>query len=93
MSMFEQIVLPLFEEHRPDWLSAARAIAAQIGADGRPVTIDDVRDRIPPPSNVDPRVMGAVFTRRDWIKTGYCNSGRSTCHKRPVAVFKLRGVA
>lgn len=93
MSLFEKAVLPLFEEHRTDWLTAARHVAAQIGADGRTVTIDDVRDRMPPPANVDPRVVGAVFLRRDWIKTGYLNSGRRTCHGRPVALFKLRGVA
>lgn len=90
MSLFEQTILPLFEEHRGDWLIAARHVAAQIGADGRNVTIDDVRDRIPPPANVDPRVMGSVLNRKDWVRVGYQQSTRSDCHHRPIGVFKLR---
>jgi hypothetical protein len=93
MSLFEQTVLPLFEEHRADWLQAARAVAARIGRDGRGVTIDDVRAQIPPPRHIDPRVMGAVFLRRDWEKVGYQSSIRTTCHKRPVATFRLRSAA
>lgn len=90
MTMFEQTILPLFEEHRGDWLTAARSIAAQMGADGRAVTIDDVRDRIKPPANVDPRVMGSVLTRKDWVLIGYQQSTRASCHHRPIGVFKLR---
>jgi menaquinone-dependent protoporphyrinogen IX oxidase len=90
MSMFEQSVLPLYEAYRGDWLSAARRVASEIGSDGRTVTIDDVRRRLPPPSHIDPRVMGAVFVRSQWEKIGYLNSGRATCHKRPIAMFRRR---
>ena len=90
MTMFEQAILPLFETYRGDWLSAARSVAEQLGAGGREVTIDDVRLKMPPPSHVDPRVMGAVFQRKTWEAVGYRSSDRRTCHKRPIAVFKLR---
>ena len=92
-SMFEQTVLPLFEEAQPDWLATARHVAFILGADGSEVTIDDVRTRVPPPKHIDPRIMGAVMLSKDWIKVGYRNSTRTTSHKRPVAVFKLRRAA
>lgn len=90
VSQFEQQVLPLFEVHRADWLQTARQIALELGRNGVSVTIDMVRAKIPPPAGVDPRVMGAVFTRKDWINCGYTKGHRATSHGRPVAVFKLR---
>jgi hypothetical protein len=87
---FEQDVLPLFEQTRPAYLAHARRIAAELGRDGRRITIDEVRDAAPPPKGIDPRVMGGVLTRSDWVKVGYANSGRKTCHGRPVAIFRRR---
>ena len=89
-TQFEQQVLPLFEMHRAEWLAEARALALSLGADGRGVTIDMVRAECPPPREIDPRVMGAVFTRKDWQNMGYIKGFRSTSHGRPVAVFKRR---
>lgn len=89
-TLFEQTVLPLFEEHRGDWLAHARRIAAELGKDGKRITIDDVREKAPPPSHIDPRVCGAVFERSDWVRVGFTNSQRTTCHRRPVSVFRRR---
>ncbi len=89
-SLFDQSVLPLFEATRADWLEEARAAALSLGLGGRSITINDVRRVCPPPPDVDPRVMGAVFLRTIWVKTGYENSGRNRCHGRPIAIFKLR---
>ncbi len=89
MNQFTQTILPLFETHRTDWLAQARAAAAQLGANGRIVTADDVRAICPPPDGCDPRVMGAIFAGRQWRKVGYCNSTRSECHGRPIAQFQL----
>ena len=92
--LFATDVLPLFEAHRADWLSEARAVAVSLAARNGTVTIDDVRDHCPPPDDVDPRVMGAVFRTRDFEATGrHIKSGRRTCHNRPVAVFKLASAA
>lgn len=87
---FEQDVLPLFEQTRPAYLAHARRIAAELGRDGRRITIDEVREKAPPPKGLDPRVCGAVFLRSDWVKVGYANSGRRTCHGRAVAIFRRR---
>ena len=89
-SQFEQTILPLFEEHRATYLAHARRVAAELGRDGRRITIDDVREKAPPPKGIDPRAMGGVLTRSEWVKVGYANSGRKTCHGRPVAIFRRR---
>jgi len=90
--LFEKTVLPLFEEHREEWLDRARADARMIGTRQELVTIDDVRALCPPPPDVDPRVMGAVFTRSEWESVGYQRSARRECHNRPVGVFRLKRV-
>lgn len=88
--LFETEVLPLFEQHRGDWLQQARLVALNIGARQGEVTINDVRAVIQPPTDVDPRVMGAVFLRRDWVLLRHERSTRSVCHNRPVGVFRRR---
>lgn len=90
MSVFEQAVLPLFEVTRANWLAYARETARRLAQHGREVTIDDVRASCPPPSGVDPRVMGAVFNGRDWECVRYERSSRAACHSRPIGVFKLK---
>jgi hypothetical protein len=89
--VFEQQVLPLFEETREDWLKRARAAAESLAA-ARPagITINDVREVCPPPRSVDPRVMGAVFTPKRWERCGFTLSDRLACHGRPIGVFRPR---
>jgi hypothetical protein len=91
MSMFETEVLPLFEKHRSKWLTDARAVAHKLGKARPFVTIDMVRDIFPPPSDVDPRVMGAVFTKTEWERIGYTSGNRKVSHARPISKFRLRG--
>ena len=85
--LFEQTVLPLFEQHRAEWLAEARMVALKLGEQQAEVTINDVREISPPPPDIDPRVMGAVFLRRDWVLIRHERSNRATCHNRPVGVF------
>jgi len=89
-TIFEQSVLPLYEATRTEWLQQARAAAYAIGSDGCAITINDVRRVCPPPVDVDPRIMGAVFLRKYWQKIGYLNSNRNQCHGRPVAIYELK---
>lgn len=92
--LFEQTVLPMFEQNRESFLAAARRLALEIARqrDGGPVTINDLRHAgLEPPEDIDPRVMGGVFAGRDWVCVGYVGSRRKTCHGRPVAQFVLRG--
>ena len=88
-SIFVQEVLPRLEagEVRAAYLAEARAVAWRLGAKGREVCVDDVRSVCPPPEDVDPRVMGAVFVRRDWVLVARANSQRRMSHYRPVALF------
>lgn len=91
-SLFDTQVLPLFEETREAWLERARATARELASGGRSITIDDVREKCPPPEGVDPRVMGAVFRPiKDWEVVGYERSSRASCHNRPVARHRLKG--
>ena len=91
-SLFEVEVLPLYEEHRADWLERARATGEEIARRKGSVTINDVRDACPPPAGVDPRVMGAVLATKRFVAVGYERSSRKECHNRPIAIFKLAGV-
>jgi hypothetical protein len=91
--LFETEVLPRFEAARADWLAQARAAAELLGQKMACVTVDDVRKVCPPPPDVDPRVMGAIFKtgkRGPWIKVDGERSVRRTCHHRPIARFRLR---
>jgi len=89
-SLFEANVLPLFEHYRKDWLSAARHAAKCIAAVKGEITVNDVREVVPPPEGRDPRVMGAIFKSNEWELVRYQRSVRSTCHHRPIAVFRLK---
>lgn len=80
----------MFEDTRADWLAKARTHARAMAAKG-PVTVDDVRAVCPPPSNTDPRVMGALFKKDEWEPCGWVESTRRECHHRPIRTFKLRG--
>lgn len=82
--------LDMFEDYRPDYLASARAYARQVCLANGTCTVDEVRKQLPPPSNVDPRVMGAIFRSREFEKVAYENSSRTACHARPIARFKLK---
>lgn len=83
--------MPRFEEgQNSEWLEEARSVAIGLGRDGRVVTVDDVRERCPPPAGCDPRIMGAVMPRKDWERLGYVQSSRGINHHRPIAQFRLR---
>ena len=89
-TIFDQEVLPLFEQNRAQWLAAARAAAEKLGREQTTVSIDDVRAVCPPPANIDPRVNGAIFNSKRWELVGYRQSDRKTCHGRPIGVFRLK---
>ena len=78
------------EKVRSDYLAAARAAADRLARRHELITIDMVRAEVPPPKEVDPRVMGAVFKRSDWECVGYKASTRGTCHQRPVGQFRRK---
>ena len=92
MTDSRESALALLERTRKDYLAKARSVAAQIAyTTQQPVCVDDVRALCPPPPEIDPRVMGAIFNRSDWEAVEFVNSHRATCHKRPIRRFVPRG--
>lgn len=84
--------LARLEKARKLYLEQARWHAEQIAAlsnDGT-VTTDDVWKACPPPMDMDPRVMGAVFRTKEWEAVGFVASVRPDCHARPIRVFRLK---
>lgn len=81
-------VLDGFEISRAEYLAAARAHADDLARERVRVTINDVRERCPVPADIDPRVLGAVLRAPRWRAVGFVQSGRRTCHGRPIRIFE-----
>ena len=84
------IAMNTLEATRSDWLHTARYIARDICERQGHVCADDIHRRFPPPSGVDPRVMGAVFSGKGWVRLGYKQSERPACHARPIPIWGLQ---
>ena len=80
--------LERLEMSRAHWIATARNVARVVCDEQGFVTADDVRARLPIPSEYDGRVMGAVFCRSMFRKVGYQATMIPTSHGRPIAVFK-----
>jgi hypothetical protein len=79
--------LELLERTRADYLSRARYAAMRLyQRTGNPVCVDDVRRVVPPPASVDPRVMGAIFSGKQWLAVGF-TVAKGHCHARPIRMF------
>ena len=79
--------LEALERARAEYLIQARACAYRLAKLKKVITINDVREVCPPPSEVDPRVMGAVFNTEDWEPIGFHLSARA--HGRMVRKWGL----
>lgn len=93
LTQFETEILPLFEAHRQPWLDRAREVAAELGKDGAWVTVDQVRAKCPPPADKDPRCMGGIFLRSEWVNDGHVKGFRSASHGRSVVRWQLKEFA
>jgi len=80
----------LLEYLRSEWISRARYAARQIAIKRGFVTSDDVWKECPPPAEIDPRVMGAVFKTEEFSQVGFVKSTRTVCHKRPIGQWVLK---
>lgn len=87
--MTKQTALNLFEITRKEFLESCRWIARKIAKAKGNVTIDDVRNEVKIPLNIDARVLGAVFNTPDFEKVGYTSTKIKSSHGRPISVFRL----
>ena len=81
----------LLEEKRHEWIALARKYAFNLLSrrglhQSNPVvTSDDLWALCPPPSDINPKVMGAVFRKNAGFKPlGYVPSKRKQAHARPI---------
>jgi len=82
--------LEILEYHRGDYLEYARDAARWLLEERETITIDDVREICPPPPDINPCVMGAVFRTKDFEGTGeYVRTRRGIAHARAVQRFRL----
>ena len=92
----KQEAFDLFEEHRKEWLKAARKVAIELAQKDPQglCTIDAVRAHCPVPEGVDPKVCGAVFKgeKGRWEFFTLARSSRKEAHGRPVTVWQLQAV-
>ena len=79
-----------FERTRAYWLYSARECAVMVATLHGSVTADDIHQRCPIPSGIDPRVMGAVFMIPELVADGYVPTKRPEAHARPIRRFVLR---
>lgn len=79
------------ERVKAGYLWAARTIAARICKQKGEVTINDIRDQLPPPESMHPSVLGAVFRNKQFKHTGrYTTAKHVSSHARKVGIYKLR---
>lgn len=77
-----------------EYLRKAKEAAKRLGANGRTVTIEQVRNEVGnPPSHVSPQLMGQVFRGKDWEKVGVANAERETANSRRISTFRLKFAA
>ena len=87
MIQSKQQAMDLFEAKRKEFLELCRWIAVKICKKNGRVTIDDVRNEVKLPLGIDGRVFGAVFSGKEWVKTGYTQTKIKSSHNRPISIF------
>jgi hypothetical protein len=87
------IVMLEHERVKAGYLYAARAIAKRICENVGEVTINDIRDQLPPPASMHPSVLGAVFRNKQFKHTGrYVTAKHVASHARRVGVYTIRSI-
>ena len=86
--------LDMLEEKRHEWIALARKKAFSllktriVRGDNATITSDDLWALCPPPPEINPKAMGAVF-RSGFKPIGYVSSKRKQAHARPIRVWTL----
>lgn len=85
------IVMLHHEQTKQHYLYAARGLAVRICKEKGEVTINDIRDKLPPPEEMHPSVLGAIFRDRRFIHTGrYTTAKHLASHARKVGIYQLK---
>ena len=72
---------------KEQYVEGGREWARQFAAEHGEVTADDAHQFYPPPKDVDPRVIAALFQGLVWV--GFTKSRRATCHHRHISRFTI----
>lgn len=81
--------LGLFEIRDYEFLQSCRAAAVAIARARGHVSINEVREAVTLPSNVNPSVLGAVFKGKQFKPVGYTEATHKAAHARVVRVYAL----
>lgn len=81
--------LDLFELRDAEFLSECRNLAKRVAMERGQVSINDIRERVELPANLNPSVFGAVFKTRDFKPVGYTEAKHKSAHARAVRVYSL----
>lgn len=81
--------LGLFEIRDYEFLQSCRAAAVAIAKARGQVSINEVREAITLPANVNPSVLGAVFKTKEFKPVGYTEATHKAAHARVVRVYSL----
>lgn len=88
--MNKQEAFDLFEEKRKELLAYARWVGIKLAFERGTITIDDVREVVKLPADINPKVFGATFKSPEFELVGYTKSTRTIAHQRPVGMYRLK---
>lgn len=81
--------LGLFEVRDYEFLQSCRAAAVAIAKARGQVSINEVREAVTVPANINPSVLGAVFKSKYFKAVGYTEATHKAAHARVVRVYAL----
>lgn len=81
--------LGLFEIRDYEFLQSCRAAAVAIAKARGHVSINEVREAVTLPPNVNPSVLGAVFKGKQFRPVGYTEAKHPSAHARVIRVYSL----
>lgn len=86
------LVMLHHERTKEQYLWAARKLAEKICREKGQVDINDIREVLPPPSEMHASVLGAVFRHKAFQHTGrYTTAKHVSSHARKVGIYQLKG--
>lgn len=81
--------LDLFELRDSEFLTACRSIAKRVAMERGQVSINDIRELVELPTNMNPSVFGAIFRVREFKPVGFTEAKHKSAHARAVRVYSL----